>query len=448
MPTMLPGYIAAQFEHQNLVADQISSALDDLYQGGRESITRFRVEARLSALNNDWQEFAGNHKALGSDIAELAEDVRVEARGDSYYSQNLFRTTREIFLDSFEKMTTLLDTIQTNSSRETPRNPPSQSSLSFYHRLPRLELPTFNGDHIEWLTFRDMFSSLVVNNESLSPVEKLYYLRSHLRDSASLLLKHTPLTDNNFQKAWDSLTSYYDNKRVLVDSMLHSLFSTKCLQHESAKDLEELYTTFSQIIRSLEVLGQPVNHWDSILVYFTIRCLDPNTVRAWELELGSSTECPKWSQLGDFIVNRMRSLQALDRASSSKLNQPQSGSNSKNSSTGNRQPRSQSFQHNTSINPVIKSCPVCDSDHLIYKCPEYGSKAIERRMEIIRKKGLCFNCLGSHLLTSCPSTRRCLKCGKRHHTSIHGADMKPSVDKSSGIIPSPAIPSSSSESAS
>lgn len=35
------------------------------------------------------------------------------------------------------------------------------------------------------------------------------------------------------------------------------------------------------------------------------------------------------------------------------------------------------------------------------------------------KLKLCFNCLGTHRASSCRVTSRCLKCGHKHHTTIH-----------------------------
>ncbi|XP_043474031.1 uncharacterized protein LOC122506102 [Leptopilina heterotoma] len=418
---MIPGTIVAQLEHQKLVSSQIASSFDDLYHGGRDRITRRRLDARLSALNEDWQEFSSNHKCLGLAIAELPEDVRGEVKNDPYFIENSFRTTREIFLNSFEKMTTLLDEIQDGSSSSDPsQHLHAPSSTSLYHRLPHMDLPKFNGDFAEWLTFRDIFISLVFKNQSLSPVEKLFYLRSSLTGSAALLLKHTPLTGDNFEKAWRDLTSYYDNKRILIDSTLYSLFSLKCIQNESATELEELYTSIQQNIRLLETLGQPVQHWDSLLVYFTTRCLDSNTYRAWELELGSSTEYPKWSQLSNFLVSRIRSLQALTRASSfQSTNQIQSGPKLPTPLSHTRQSKSHSVQQINSTDSIMKTCPICTNDHFTYKCPEYTSKSTDQKLNVIKQKNLCFNCLGTHLVRSCPSSRRCIKCGKKHHTSIH-----------------------------
>ena len=44
----------------------------------------------------------------------------------------------------------------------------------------------------------------------------------------------------------------------------------------------------------------------------------------------------------------------------------------------------------------------------------------EKRLEHVKKEGLCFNCLGKHRVSKCTSQTRCKKCNK-HHTSICGA---------------------------
>lgn len=266
-----------------------------------------------------------------------------------------------------------------------------------------------------------MFSSLVFNNSALSAIEKLHYLKNSLQGAAAVLLQHTALISDIFQKAWDDIVAYYDNKRILIDSALHELFSFKQVQKESAVDLESLYTTLQQNIRTLETLNQPVQHWDAIIVYLTTRRLDRNSIRAWELDLGSFTVYPTWVQLRNFLISRIRSLQALERTSVSK---------------SNSQTQSRVHLHQK-LPQTSKQCPVCNKPHHVWSCPDYTSKPRERKWDIIKRKKLCINCLGSHLVNSCPSPRRCLKCGKKYHTSIHTNDSHATPALSTSAAPSP-----------
>lgn len=138
---------------------------------------------------------------------------------------------------------------------------------------------------------------------------------------------------------------------------LYTHFSPLNVWRQSLAELEELYSTVQQTIRSLEMLGQPVRHWDSVLIYSTTRCFDPNIIKAWELHLGPCVEYPKWDQLSQFIVSRLRSLQALERTSSSTHTfHPKSEVNAQRPSPGTRPSKSHLIQP---IRPPIKNCIIC-----------------------------------------------------------------------------------------
>lgn len=180
-------------------------------------------------------------------------------------------------------------------------------------RLPRIDLPKFNGNPSEWLSYKDLFNSLVLSNPTLTEVGRLQYLKTSLVGSAAQLLKHTTLTADNFQKAWDALISFYENKRLLVNAALHSLLNIKRITKESATELEQLYTNIMQIYRSFETLQRPVAHWDDFLVYIATQRLDADSVKAWEQQLGSTRDPPTWAQFSDFLLTRLRSLQVLKK---------------------------------------------------------------------------------------------------------------------------------------
>lgn len=64
-------------------------------------------------------------------------------------------------------------------------------------------------------------------------------------------------------------------------------------------------------------------------------------------------------------------------------------------------------------------CAVCENDHPVYRCPIFlGEKILEKRYELIKNKGVCFNCLRNddgHLARNCDFVG-CTKCksGPRH----------------------------------
>lgn len=273
-------------------------------------------------------------------------------------------------------------------------------------------MPKFNGNPSEWLSFKDLFSSLVLSNPTLTEIGKLQYLKTSLVGSAAHLLKNTTLTSDNFQKAWDALISFYENKRLLVNAALHALLSIKRMTKESAAELEQLYTTILQIYRSLETLNRPVSRWDDFLVFIATQRLDAESVKAWEHQLGSTRDPPTWTQFSDFLVTRLRSLQAYEKSRQGKLNIESSAK--PKTIKAHYQGK---YKENKSIN--ASNCAICSEKHYTTACPQYLSKTRNQRLSIITKHRLCYNCLGAHLASNCKSTRRCQRCGKRHHTTIH-----------------------------
>ena len=66
------------------------------------------------------------------------------------------------------------------------------------------------------------------------------------------------------------------------------------------------------------------------------------------------------------------------------------------------------------------SCPACDGEHSVYQCSSFKALSVNQRLNLARKKHLCFNYLGrGHSLEACPSKRSCRACGANHHTFIH-----------------------------
>lgn len=188
-----------------------------------------------------------------------------------YFKDNCYNTTYEAYLEAIEAMSIHLDRLNKNNRSPSVQSEAHASNMTngfnFGPRLPYLNLPTFDDTPSEWLPFKDLFDSMVLSNNNLSPVWKLHYLKQSLKGTASHFFKNTTLTTENFQKAWDSLVSFYENKRLLVNSAIYSLFSIKRMTKESAAEMGSLYTLITQIYRSLETLGRPVNQWDDFFFF-------------------------------------------------------------------------------------------------------------------------------------------------------------------------------------
>lgn len=411
-------HIECRIAQQLSLSEIISNYYDNLIRSGLSNITPVRIHTRIAALKEDWEKFNIIHEAIGIAVTALDEDDKSKILTHDYFINNTFALTHELYIESLEKMISLNETDRTELSQNAQSVtslslPPSSSSLpTFFHhaRLPRIDIPKFDGSPSDWFSFKDLFRSLVISNPTLSAVEKLQYLKTSLIGSAAHLIKNTSLTADNFEKAWEALIGFYENKRLLINAALHSLLTLKRMTRESASEMETLYTNIMQIYRTLETLQRLVTHWDDFFVFVAVQRLDSDTVKAWKQHVGPSKEPQTWTNFSEFLVSRLLSLQAYEK---SRLGKP---------IMQNHQRTVKSHYQGKSANAEsgdVISCSICSSNHRTAKCPSYQRKTVQQKRDIIIKHKLCFNCLKPHRSSACRSTHRCIKCTRKHHTSIH-----------------------------
>ena len=75
-------------------------------------------------------------------------------------------------------------------------------------RLPKLNLPTFSGDVLQYQSFSDSFSASI-DAQKIAPVEKFSYLRGQLKGEASKAIEGLALTNENYAEAMDILKTRF-----------------------------------------------------------------------------------------------------------------------------------------------------------------------------------------------------------------------------------------------
>ena len=80
--------------------------------------------------------------------------------------------------------------------------------------LPKINIKSFGGDPLEWLTFWDSFSAAIDKNLELSDVEKMNYLNGMLTGEAARALSGLPLTEENYRKATELLKERFGKPKI------------------------------------------------------------------------------------------------------------------------------------------------------------------------------------------------------------------------------------------
>lgn len=294
-------------------------------------------------------------------------------------------------------------------------------------KLPTIKLPTFDGNHLKWLEYRDTFESLIHNNESITSISKFHYLRASLEGGASIVIKSINFTASNYELAWKILCDRFNNKRILANNHIRSLFNFECMTKESHKSIRYMVDYYSKNLRSLEELNEPVQFWDTLVIYIMSSKLDGATGRRWEEHRNSLELSPTLADFFEYLRNRANVLETLDNtkfdhSKSDKLQQRDMSKISK------------SFVSSTNLNTNSnkKGCLVCKNNHYLYECGKFKNMSLNTRLNLVSKNKLCTNCLRSgHHQSRCLLFARCKFCKKKHNSLLHQlSDNEESIEHS------------------
>ncbi|XP_059061027.1 uncharacterized protein LOC131853955 isoform X2 [Achroia grisella] len=291
-------------------------------------------------------------------------------------------------------------------------------------RLPKVALPEYHGSYQFWLEYRDTYISLIHKNTDIDPINKFHYLRASLKGSAAEIIKNLDFTSDNYQVAWDLLCERYNNNRLLINNHVQALFNATPIQKESCSSLRQLIDLINKNLRALKTLNEPTDSWDTLLVYMMSNKLDSVTSRGWEEFRNSLSQSPSLSEFCTFISNKADLLETLEEKSNSKLTKQEYFKPKSFIIATNKN------YSNTNTNLIIKKCPMCSLDHLLYTCETFRNLPIETRIKKAKEFKVCMNCLRSgHIEKRCRLSG-CKYCKSKHNTLLH-------LDQS---IPLPQIP--------
>ena len=94
-------------------------------------------------------------------------------------------------------------------------------------KLPAINLPTFDGNYLNWRSFEVSFSAFVGQNDSLTNIHKLCYLRSQLKGDAWNLIKSHETTDENYKIAFNLVKGRFNNHRRIIYSHVNAILNSK-----------------------------------------------------------------------------------------------------------------------------------------------------------------------------------------------------------------------------
>ncbi|XP_062713273.1 uncharacterized protein LOC134290219 [Aedes albopictus] len=267
----------------------------------KEDTKLSQVEIRLEKLEEIWEKFS---------------ETLVEIKShDDYNGEETYDKERREFNNHYEAKSFLVDQVKelkepSSLDQSVRAVDASMHGVLDNVRLPQIKLQSFNGDIDEWLGFRDLFTSLIHWKPDLPEVEKIHYLKGCLQGEPRSLIDPLKITKANYQVAWDMLLKRYNNSKQLKKRQIQSLLSLPTLSKESVGELHTLLESFERIVQTLDLVIQPAEYKDLLLVNILTSRLDPVTRRGWE-EFSSSKENDSLDELREFLNRRVHVLESL-----------------------------------------------------------------------------------------------------------------------------------------
>ena len=341
------------------------------------------LQRRWEKLTESYEEYMLEDKEQQEEDAKDEVCLRYEGACDLYESTKI---------KILEKREALTSTGQ------------QQSSFRPTLKLPACEIQNFEGGYSRWPAFRDMFQAVIGKDPSVSPAQKLYYLRSKVRGEAYQAIKDLDLVDENFQLAWNKLKNRFENRRLLVQDQVKKINAITSAQNENIKSLRQIQNTVSDCLAILKNYKIEFPDYDPFLIHIVVSKLSDETIKEWEVSLKNHRELPTWSQLNGFLSERIEILETMtDR----KKPFPKEAQFS----------RTQAFYIQSE---QTSSCKKCKQNHPLKVCKYFKSLSPSERVKFVFANKYCVNCLSpTHFKSKCLSTNTCSVCHKKHHTMLH-----------------------------
>jgi len=167
-------------------------------------------------------------------------------------------------------------------------------------KLPKLEVPTFDGDILSWRSFWEQFSVSVHSKLNLSDAEKLVYLQLALKGgSAKQTIEGLSRTGDCYAEAVRCLQDRYDRPRLIHQTHVRMILNAPPLKDGSGRELRKLHDTVLQHLRALKAMGyEPSGPFITSALELK---LDTNTMFEWQKHSQDCSDVPHFQKLLEFI---------------------------------------------------------------------------------------------------------------------------------------------------
>ncbi|XP_064479221.1 uncharacterized protein LOC135392441 [Ornithodoros turicata] len=359
-------------------------------------------------------------KSLDNSIEALVvdEDFADEIQTVFSYEEKICVTKSKICqkLNAHERPPEVQPESTTGTQQTRARNPTDTRV-----KLPKLEVPKFNGELTLWTTFWDQFESSIHTNETLHKVDKFKYLKSYLTGKAATAISGLPLTNENYDAAIDILKQRFNQKQLIVDQHLDRLLNLpKVNDAQNSVRLRELYDEIQVRIRSLRALDVDPKDYGVMLMTVLRKVIPKEVTLDYNRKYAGATPEGK-EEIENFLDFLKVEVESREKDMSS-IDKRMEGGRHSMERRDTRRPfeRQTTGALATGVTVRQTDCVLCKAtDHTLENCN--GNLAVEDKKALLSREGRCFKCgKRYHRSRDCRTAPRlkCSHCGGHHLTVL------------------------------
>ena len=349
---------------------------------------------RIIAIRDTLQQKLNKVNELNNEILDLIDEDNIAEEDEKATTFQIFANQNLRAINKFisDKEETI-STVSSNSSRLI--------------RLPKLNLKPFDGQPENWHEFWDTFTHAVHENESISDVQKMTYLKNLVSGTAAQTIAGFKISSVNYAQALQLLKERYENKHVQISVHMNRLLEISPIDDmNKVEELRELYNTIEIQMRSLLNLGIEDKMYGPFLIPVLQRKIPNELNLIFSRYFHSRDSWDIKELLEQFKVELMAREKAVSQHSTE--NNELFTASSLLSGAHNRSKKSEK---------QALVCVFCEQSHKPQHCKNVTE--LQARKAILREKGKCFRCLRSgHLSSRCSSRIKCFNCSKTHHAAV------------------------------
>ena len=349
------------------------------------------------------------------------------------------------FCEGWEKVASSLERCMDKLTEANLEQSTVSKELFVSGQLPKLTIPVFEGDPLQYPVWKSAFNALV-DSRPLAADIKLNMLNQYVTGKPKQVVEHYLLigTEDAYQKARSVLQERYGNCNVVSTAFINKLEKWPKIGPKDASALREFSDMLDKVLAAkntipglsvLDYAKENVKLLSKLPYYLETKWRD--AIKQWRHTHGEASY-PTFVKFADFIREaaekaNIPELEGLATSSSPRFNRNpklkpdnEKGSSLSTSAKGggnsNSDPTNSSKSKDPGPNGLTK-CLFCGAKHKLDDCADFCRKPFSERRDFFFRERLCMGCAASksHQVANCKERLKCKikTCSGTHPTCLH-----------------------------